>query len=229
MYYVKHERSAGQRRIRRISVILPAVMLVALFLILNIQLRRIIADSAQIQAQNIFSVAVSEAMNELTAESSFDMVRVNSDENGQVVSIETNTAQINAIKSQVSITLINKLGEMTAHPVKVSLGTLTGIDAFAGLGPQIEMRFELRGGVSTDIVSELQETGINQSLHTIDCVVSAEYSVILPGFRFAADLSSTVPLAQSVIVGEVPDAYTYVIGDQSDTVGRIFDYGQLEP
>lgn len=177
----------------------------------------------------MFSEAISLAVSEVITDNQFEIVHVNSMDNGQVISIETDSAKINKIKSEVTITLQDKLAEMTAQPVEVALGTLTGIDAFAGIGPKIEMRFELRGGVSADIVSDLRETGINQSLHTIDCIVSADYFVILPGYRFTANLSSTVPLAQSVIVGDVPDAYTYVVGDESDTISRIFDYAHLEP
>ena len=229
MYYVKHNKGAGQRRRRRIIVAVLIMVAAAIFAALNSQLRRIIGDSAQVHAQNAFSAAVSEAVSEVVGDNSFELVRVNTADAGQIVAIETDTAQINRIKSQVSIMLIDKLRELSSHPVNVTLGTLTGVEWLAGMGPEVEMRFELRGGVSTDIVSDLRETGINQSLHTIDCVVTADYYVILPGCRFTTTLSTTVPLAQSVIVGEVPDAYTYVVGDQSDTIGRIFDYGHQEP
>ena len=229
MYYVKHNKRAGQRRSRINAALMISAAFAAVLVILNIQLRRIIEDSAQVHAQNSFSTAVSEAVYDVLGDNSFDLVSINTAETGQITAIMTDTAQINNIKSQVSIKLIDILMELSAQPTKISLGTLTGIESLAGLGPQLEMRFELRGGVTADVVSDLKETGINQSLHTVDCVVSADYYVILPGYRFSAKLSTTVPLAQSVIVGEVPDAYTYVVGDQSDTISRIFDYGHLEP
>ncbi len=229
MYYVKHRRGAGQRMRRRLAAVISLAAFFTAFITLNMQLRRIIEDAAQVHAQNAFSTAVSRAVSDVLGDNNFELVHVNSTESGQIVSIETDTAQINSIKSQVSIIMIDKLRELSSQPITVSLGTLTGIEWLAGLGPRLEMRLELRGGVSTDIISDLRETGINQSLHTIDCVATADYYVILPGCRFSAQLSTTVPLAQSVVVGEVPDAYTYVVGDQSDTIGRIFDYGHQQP
>jgi len=229
MYYVKHKQGTGQRVRMRITGVAVILTILLLFILLNTQIRRIAADSTQVYTQNAFSKAVSDALCHVLSEQSLDTVRVNTGADGQIVSVETDAAQLNRIKAEITITLLSELNNISSSPIEITLGTLTGIEAFAGRGPRLEMRLELRGGVSTEIISSLVETGINQSLHTIDCVVTADYFVILPGCRFSTKLSTTVPLAQSVIVGEVPDAYTYVIGDKSDTVSRIFDYAQLEP
>jgi len=226
VYYIKHRRKINAKA--RLTIILIIVTITVIMT--NAFIRDIMGSSARIQAQNMFTESLSESMDELMAnEHSFNLTNVKTNETGEIVSIQTDTAGINRLKAQVSELMVQKLGEMERHPVTVTIGSLTGIELLAGLGPQIELRFELRGGIKTDIVSEFTETGINQSLHRINCVVSADYYIILPGHRFEANLSSTVPLAESVIVGKVPDAYTYVVGDQSDTIGRIFDYAQLEP
>lgn len=225
MYYVKHRYKRNSRNSRHIR--LTIILLFFLFGIIgtSIQIRRVMGDIASIQAQNQYARSVSNALSQLLMKESFDIVQINSSDTGETVSIQTDTGQLNKLSAELTSVLMSELGKMEQQPMYISAGSLTGIDLFAGLGPQIEFRAELRGGISVDITSQITETGINQSLHRICCTVTADFYIILPGYRFKTTMKQTLPLAESIIVGDVPEAYTYVVGDQSDTIGRIFDYG----
>ena len=93
MYYVKHNKRAGQRRSRINAALMISAAFAAVLVILNIQLRRIIEDSAQVHAQNSFSTAVSEAVYDVLGDNSFDLVSINTAETGQITAIMTDTAQ----------------------------------------------------------------------------------------------------------------------------------------
>jgi len=225
MYYVKHknDRNSANKTKIRIAVIIFALLFV--IICISIQFRRVLGQLATIQAQNIYSDCVSNSLAELSLEQSFDIVQLCSAQTGEITSLETNTGQLNLLRSQLSLKMMEKMGQMENKPIFISSGALTGIDLLSGLGPKIEIRLELRGGIRTEITSRITETGINQSLHKISCKVTADYYIILPGYKYEITLTETIPLAESVIVGKVPEAYTYVVGDQSDTIGKIFDYG----
>lgn len=227
MYYVKHK---SKNRLPRAARIVLLLSVIALFIALNSSIGQVMNKAAQTQLQNRFSQALAQSIDLLLEENySFTLSKVDTSETGQIVSIQTDTAGINRIRSTLSSILLSKLGEMEQQPVSVTVGSLTGVDMFAGIGPGIDLRFELRGGLQTEITSEFVEAGINQTLHRINCVITADYYIILPWHKFSTTVSSKVPLCESVIVGEVPDAYTYVVGDQSDTISRIFDYAHLDP
>ena len=48
---------------------------------------------------------------------------------------------------------------------------------------------------------------------------------LLPGYRISSQAQSNIILAETIIVGLVPDAYTEVYGGTDDLVGMIQDYG----
>ena len=48
---------------------------------------------------------------------------------------------------------------------------------------------------------------------------------LLPGYRISSQAQSNIILAETIIVGLVPDAYTEVYGVTDDLVGMIQDYG----
>ncbi len=225
MYYVKHVTGEKQRVSRNIRLTITLILFLSIIVGISSQMRRVMGDLAAIQAQNRYSQSVASALWELSSKESFDIININASETGEIVSLETDTGRLNSLKAELTVKLMDQLGKTEHQPMYVSFGSLTGIDLLAGLGPQIEFRAELRGGINIDVNSEIIEAGINQSLHKISCMVSADYYIIMPGYKFKTTLSQTVPLAESIIVGDVPEAYTYVVGDQSDTVGRIFDYG----
>lgn len=230
MYYIKHRtRHPTDRRYRRRQMlrrlIIVAVCMLAAIMLLNARLRPIASDIVTARVQSRFAAAAAQSAADARLGAPGSLINISRLADGSVAAVETDTERLNAVKADMTARLLAELTRSDAQPLTVSLGTLTGLAPLAGRGPRVEMRLELRGGVEADIVSSLVEQGINQSLHRISCVLSAEYYVILPGYRCTVRAETVVPLAESVIVGAVPDAYTFVVGDQSDTIGRIFDYG----
>lgn len=225
MYYEKH-RSTTSDRYKRVKIAAMVMAIIIVGLTINAQFRSVLSNAAQARAENAFSSKVSDALIEVIDDGfSFDVVTLQYDYSGRIVSIQSDTQRVNQLKAQITQALISSLDKSANIPLNLSLGTLSGFEMLAGRGPEIEFNLELRGGITTEIKSDFFDSGINQTLHRISCVVSADYFIIMPGHRFAVTLSTIVPIAESVIVGDVPDAYTYVVGDQSDTISRIFDYG----
>ena len=56
--------------------------------------------------------------------------------------------------------------------------------------------------------------GINQTLHRIFLNIDAQLSVVIPGVDVTVNTETEVLLAESVIVGKVPD--TYLQSDKLD-------------
>lgn len=207
-----------------------AIILAALFLLIyaNTQLGGLLAKAMETQMLNIYTNSVNEAIGDVmkrNSELSDTVVELERAQDGSICALSTNTAALNILKSELSTELASKLRELEDEAVYIPLGTLTGIEALAGSGPDIRIRLRLIGGVSTDMRSSFVDAGVNQTLHTINCSVSARFLAIMPGARTKLSLDTTAILAQSIIVGAVPDSYTVVNGDTSDTIGRIFDYG----
>lgn len=224
MYYQKHVTTRRIKRCRRGLIVLAVVIS---FFTLNAALYPIVESMLQVQAERIFTQAVNEAVlavadGSMAADS---FVELKTGDNGEVSSVQTDSAAVNRFRAEVSRAVAERLNEIEHEDLKVPIGSLLGGELFTGRGPAVKLRLVQKGSITADISGAFYEAGINQTCHQINCDVSARLVAIIPGVSVPVELNTTVMVAQSVIVGEVPDSYTYVIGDKSDTVGRIFDYG----
>ena len=72
------------------------------------------------------------------------------------------------------------------------------------------------GTVTADLHSEFLSAGINQTLHRLVLNVDVPLSILLPGSRGNTVAKVTVCVAETVIVGRVPDTYLNLTGGQTN-------------
>ncbi|MBP3414214.1 MAG: sporulation protein YunB [Clostridia bacterium] len=225
MYYVKHRKENGFFKRRLLIALLAVVMVLVLF---ELQLRPMVSVIIENEARRLYTDAVNESVAEVMGESGIDysdLVSMQLDSQGNVTSIQVDSAAVNMLSAKISARVAQKLDDGYLSNTQIDMGTLTGIRMLNGCGPDAALRLKLKGSVKIDIDEKFDEKGINQTLHSLECNVSAQVVTYIPGFSSVVTIETNVPLVNTVIVGEVPQSYTVVNGDQSDTVGRIFDYG----
>ena len=76
--------------------------------------------------------------------------------------------------------------------------------------------------------SAFSSAGINQTSHQIELEVTVRIYAAIPGFRSSIETTTNYLVAETVLVGEVPDSFTQVDGDQADIVRKIFDYADVK-
>lgn len=119
--------------------------------------------------------------------------------------------------------LINKKLEASKNQhVYVSLGSLTGLVWLASKGPFIPIKIESKGITNSEIYSDLQEAGVNQTLHKIHIKVCVDISGFLPFHCETVTSESDFMLAESLIVGKVPKHYTKIVsGEKIDIANKV--------
>ena len=136
-----------------------------------------------------------------------DLVKLNYGEDNTVRSIETNSEYINKIKSTLVNGVNGYLSEYAITTIAIPIGTFTGNDYLSGMGPKLDVEVQFGGCAVTDIISEFKSAGINQTCHRILVNVSVNIYV----YEFGKNLTDTVEceccIAETVIVGAVPEAY----------------------
>ena len=88
--------------------------------------------------------------------------------------------------------------------MKIPIGTLIGGNLFHGLGPALSLKVTLAGNVQADFKSTFESAGVNQTRHRIYLSVGTSVYSFLPGINSTTDISTDVLVAETVIVGEVP-------------------------
>jgi sporulation protein YunB len=154
-----------------------------------------------------------------------DFVSLSLGSDGEIAALESNMAAINRFKSEVTQEIIRDLEEAGVSSINIPLGSLIGNELTAGRGPAVEMKVYPAGFVRTELYSQFISAGINQTLHQVMLSVSVEMRAIIPGYNIKSETSTSFMVAQTVIVGTVPDTYVHIEADASPLFSRIAGSG----
>ena len=197
-----------------LTVILPvgaALALVCLLVhTLNGRLRPVLETTASSQATNLMTQAIDAAVDNCLQENDMsysDFVTLETDSAGKVTSITSNTAANSRFKRQVVEAVIRQLNALDSGELGVPIGSLTGQPLLSGVGPRVRIRVDSVGEVTADYGNTFTSAGVNQTLHRVCLDINAAVYLFLPGEVLPVSVSSSVCVAETVIVGETPDTY----------------------
>ena len=185
--------------------VLCALVLFAVFAgILEFRLRPVVKEIAVNQVHNLVSQEINRAIMQL--EDDFEqLISVQRNEQGEILAVTSNMAKINVLRVKVSDRVLEKVSELDVHQIGVPLGSLFDLDILWAKGPLIKVRGLVVGLVNTQIGSQFSSSGINQTVHRITVDVSVPLTVLLPGISLNTSVVSSFCVAETVIVGHVPD------------------------
>ena len=136
-----------------------------------------------------------------------DLVYISREPAGEITMIKVKIVPINEIISNAVSSIQQGIDNTKNVSVQIDIGKVTGISFLSKVGPAIEMKLDADGGVEADLKSEFSESGINQTLHRIYLDVTTNVNIITPFNVISSSYTTQVLLAESIIVGRVPDNY----------------------
>lgn len=218
----RHRRySATKRRNKLFQVKLIAIMMLLCILLssMDCKIRPIIKSLAQTQAVILATRVIDQSVTDFIEDKniSYDyLVSVFKNEAGNVTSIQANSLHINSLKAKISTTITDKIAEIEHKAISIPVGTLIGGDFFSGRGPRITFYISLSGSVTSKLGSSFYEAGINQTIHAISLEIAASIYIICPGYNTSTVTKTNMAIAETVIVGEVPETYNYINANLDD-------------
>ena len=198
-------RTSGGGKSKRRKLLLIAVSVLLLWGILSeTGLSSVTQELTETVTRGYLLSAMQQAVKEELQGDERDFVAVNRTGSGEISAVSADITALNDLKAGV-LTRLSKFlnGKATAH---IPIGSLTNIGIFNGRGPKVPVKLKLEGTADIAFRTEFSSAGINQSCHRITMTVTA--TVYSQSNRFEAyvtDATETV-LAETVLVGEVPDA-----------------------
>lgn len=133
------------------------------------------------------------------------MIIIDRDKDNNINMIRTNTVKLNYLSSRLSIECNKKLQEMGKVGINVPITWMTENKAFYNLGPKVNIKVEPVGEMSVDYESEFESAGINQTRHTIKLICKSKIKIIMPLKNEEIEVVSEIPVAETIIVGKIPD------------------------
>lgn len=213
MYRVPRRRTFRVRRrfpAALLPLLLVAVLTIGVFIHLNSRLLPYVETMAVSKATNLISQAVSEETDlSLAAEqlSYDDFVSATWNDAGRVASLSLNISQCTAFKHIVIDQLISRLENTEPTELSVPMGTFTNVLFVSDRGPSVQVRLQSVGDVTAEFSNELTSAGVNQTRHSVYLDVAVTVYLLIPGEIIPVTVEERVCVAETVIVGEVPDTY----------------------
>ncbi len=217
MTCVKHKKHSIGRIIGTVLIaagLLTVTALAGIELYIRPTLKLLLDYKCSTAAERVISDAVFDKLKgeyELS-----DIVTLTFDPNGNVAALTADQRKINTVRALLSDAVNDGIDSLSGEYVGISAGTLTGISMLYGTGHTLNFRIEPKGSAKTRLTSSFRSAGINQTVHSIILEVNAQLSPMMPGFSETVDISYDILLSESVIVGTVPETYSYIILDSEN-------------
>ena len=137
-----------------------------------------------------------------------DLIKLERNSAGEVISIQSNTAKINRLKAQIEQTVRSELENNTDGYVSIPVGNVLKQEVFAAAGPKIKIKVNLSGTAAMDFQEEFTAVGINQTKHKIYLDTELTISILSVTMSQEQTIHNQIPIAETVIVGSVPHYYS---------------------
>ena len=196
-------------------------ILCLVFLILLLSLRGkyryVIADLAKTSVMNTTSDLTNDAIARQIADGNIAYDRIvffEKDLDGQITALKTNMSEVNRLKTDILQIINDEILSLDNSDIGVPIGSLFLPELFSGKGPAIPVRILSIRNSDANFVSSFSQAGINQTLHRLNMEVSIDVAVLVLGETSSFTMSSQVVVAETIIVGQVPQTYLQTGGSQ---------------
>ena len=227
---LQKQKNEKRRRFAKI-VVFALFLLLSCVLIYNLQILPVLFPLAKAKCTTELTDAVNRivrARMQSDSDGYADFVRLHFGEDGSVASVETNTPRLAKLSGDV----VGDVTDALTHErmtVRIPLGSLSGSALLSGKGPDVRVKLAVSQKITCAVRGDFTESGINQTLHRVFLRVTVEVCALLPGAVQTFSVPTDVCVAETVIIGKVPEAYTRIDRFASDVteteIDDISDYG----
>ena len=217
----------SKRKLRAWKMLLTGAAILAGALLLGGRVRPAITSVFTYQAQLAATRSVNDAVLDVIGRGGVDyqsIIHVREDAQGRVTFLETDMTAVNRLKAEITNAVSDRLNLDAQSGVQIPIGTLLGGQFLSGRGPDLTFRVISQGYAKTDFYNAFQEAGINQTLHQIMLRVEVPVSAVMPTYTVDTVVSTEVCVAETVIVGDVPQSFTEISGDHRGLLDKAGDY-----
>ena len=186
------------------------LILLVSFLVLRSRYRVVIRELAETQVKNTTSDLTNDAIAKQIADGVIQYDRIvffEKDLNGRITALKTNMSEINRLKTDILNIINDEILALDTSDIGIPLGSLFLPEFLSGRGPAIPVHILSIRNSDAGFSSDFSQAGINQTLHKLTMEVSVDVSVLVLGETSSFTITSEVVVAETVIVGDVPDTF----------------------
>lgn len=205
---------APRRESRGGGFFLSAVLGIGLALLvislLDSSMRPIITEMAKARTSNAVTRIVNDAVGRTMTTQAIayeDIITFQKDASGQITALTSNSAEMNRLRNEILDEVVGQVDTLDSKELGVPLGNLSGLSTMSEKGPLLPVRVLSVASADAAFRNQFTAAGINQSYHQIVLDVTVNIKLLIPGGTVETVVATQVSVAETVIVGKVPDAY----------------------
>jgi sporulation protein YunB len=184
-----------------------AILLLAIF---RTRYHDTIRELAETQVRNATSDLINDAIDRQIETGNIQYDRIvffEKDLNGKITALKTNMSEVNRLKTDTLNLINDEIMALDTSDLGIPVGSLLFPEFFAGRGFQIPVHILSIRNSDAGFESYFTEAGINQTLQQITMNVLVDVSILVLGRSESFTVSSQVVVAETIIVGQVPDTF----------------------
>lgn len=203
-------RTGGGRGDFLLSAVLGIGLALLAIYLFDARVRPVVAELAETSARNAVTRIVNEAVERILAAEAVsydDMITLQKDTAGQITALTSNSVEMNRLRAEILNDVVAQVDILDSKELGVPLGHLLGLTTLSESGPRLPVRVLSVASAGGNLRNEFTSAGINQTYHRIMLDVTVDIRLLIPGGKVETTVYTVVNLAETVIVGKVPDAY----------------------
>ena len=206
------------RRIRSILRFLVCLLVISavVFGMFRSRYRDVIRELAETQVKNTTSDLANDAIARQIAEGVIQYDRIvffEKDLEGRITALKTNMSEINRLKTDILNIINDEILALDTSDIGIPMGSLILPELFSGKGPVIPVHILSIRNSDAAFRSNFSQAGINQTIHQLIMLVSVDVAVLVLGQTGSFTVTSEVVVAETVIVGDVPNTFLQTGGN----------------
>ena len=142
----------------------------------------------------------------------YNQIFAANDKEGQITSMTTDFKEVNQLKTALALKIQERLDTLERLKVPVPIGSLFSDNLLTGVGIDMPVRVIVTNSIELKFYDDFRSAGINQTKHQLLVEIKIPAAVNAPGYKNETAVVTQVPIAETVIVGSVPNTYL-TLGD----------------
>ena len=204
---VRYRRRNTQLRGIPLIVLILTVLTAVLFAVGFRTLRPALAAYAENLIQYRVTIAMEQAVADAVSAHGAELSSLSSLSDGSAAALTTDSAAAERVRASAVRNTYERLNELEQEEMSVPIGTLIDPQYLAGVGPSLPFGVVGLGMASGSMQSEFTDSGVNQTKYRMVLTVRAEVNLHALWCSRSIVIENSYPLAETVLVGDVPAVY----------------------
>ncbi len=153
-----------------------------------------------------------------------DIINFTYNKDGSIAAFTADMAGRAKLRSLISKSITDSISDENKIDFNIKSGTLSGIPFLFDTGFNICISIDALSYAEFDVTSEFIDSGINQTLHKLSLKVETTSALKAPFMKDRITTETLIPLSETVLIGDVPEAYTVIIRAHEQDEEDINDY-----